>query len=265
MTNPGKERPLDASTTYGPLSQFSQQVASLLGAGWSAASRRSTYATGPRGWDPAEKRSWDRAEGVLWRALRRAEDGERAVLTHPHGFQLYLMERPGRPRQVLVGGLLPAGINSYGVTEGPAAICVPRDSVRAAAVMRHRRFLWHYRVAAARVSRETRFGEVNSVVFGRDLDGTPLINVLSQHAARLLLQHGSPWLLDPESGLCRPRIPAGECENLVGSAATLLRAYGYAITLTSAHPWEYAFRPPTKPVPPPAPVLPPGRTAGPTR
>lgn len=89
--------------------------------------------------------------------------------------------------------------------------------------------------------------------------------MLSQHAARLLLQHGSPWLLDPESGLCRLRGPAGDSENLVRSAATLLRAYGYAITLTSAHPWKYAFRPPTKPVPPPAPVLPPGRTAGPTR
>ncbi|MCY0928217.1 hypothetical protein OTB20_18850 [Streptomyces sp. H27-H1] len=161
--------------------------------------------------------------------------------------------------------MLPAGAFKFDTTAPPAAISVPRNPARAAAAIRSRSFLPSYRLAAAGVSRETRFREVQQVVFGRDFDGSPLVNVLSAHAMRLLLDVHSAWLLDPESGLCRPRNPAADADELVRSAGTLLQTYGYEVTLTSEHPRAYTFRPPIRPVVPPAPSPPHGRPSGPAR
>lgn len=265
MTSPGQNWLTEDTTKDTSLFLFAQQLATRLGPAWAASARRSPHTTSTVGWDPAEKRCWDRKEGVVSRALRRAVDSERAVLTHPHGFQLYLIERPRRVRQILVAGLLPAGIREFGSVQAPAAISVPRDPARAVATMRNRGVLPRYRLAAARVSRETRFKGVHEVMFGQDFDGSPLVNVLSQHAARLLLHVDSPWLLDPESGLCRPRDPASDAGELVRSAGALLQAFGYRVTVTSGQPWGQALRPPTGPLPLPAPGPPPGRSAGQTR
>ncbi|MFD3760504.1 hypothetical protein [Streptomyces sp. NPDC058622] len=103
------------------------------------------------------------------------------------------------------------------------------------------------------------------MVFGRDIDGTPLANELSQHAARLLLDVESPWLIDPESDLRRPRNPASDADELVRSAGTLLQTYGYEVAFASGHPRDYTVRPRTRPVPSPAPSPPHRRPAGPGR
>lgn len=180
------------------LEAFTAELAPRLGTAWSHRVLPTPYR-----WSHADERFWDMEEGVLWRALR--DDGDhlraRAVLTHAHGLQLYIVQRPHQSGEFLVGALLPAGVFEYDATEHPRAVAVPSDPARAASEVR-RRLLPYYRIAAVRVASGTRFKQAERVIIGRSDSGRPIADAVMPRAVRALLHEDGRWHLDPGTGLC---------------------------------------------------------------
>lgn len=190
------------------LEKFTAELAPRLGGAWSHQVLPTPYR-----WSHADDRLWEMEEGVLWRALHRDGDHQRAraFLTHAHGLQLYVMQRPHRPTEFLVGTLLPAGVYEYDTTPHPQAVSVPGDPARAAAAVR-RRLLPYYRLASMRIASGTRFKQAQRVVIGRSTDGRPIADVRTPRAVRALLHEDGRWHLDPGTGLCvtatdSPKLP----------------------------------------------------------
>lgn len=251
-----------STAAAGALEAFASELAPRLGAAWS----HRILAT-PHRWSHADQRLWDMEEGVLWRALR--EDGDhlraRAVLTHAHGLQLYIVQRPHRSGQFLVGSLLPAGVFEYGATEHPRAVTVPGDPARAASEVR-RRVLPYYRIAAMRVASGTRFKHAQRVIIGRSADGRPIADAVMPRAVRVLLYEDGRWQLDPGTGLCvtAANLPLAP-EALIEDAADRLRGLGFDVTLSDLHPLGIYFRSQSQPDPAPLTVLPPAQPGSPGR
>ncbi|MEU9189221.1 hypothetical protein AB0D14_32695 [Streptomyces sp. NPDC048484] len=185
--HPPEELPL-------PLPEFAAALAEHLPGRWLPDPTTTLIAD-----DPASNRIWD--SGPLPYAAFETGDVRRAVLTSPHGLQLYVMPRPHRPEQYLVLPMLPAGTGHQHVTglRAPRGIAVPADPVRAAAAVR-RRFLVDYRhrslpawqrATPARLHMEVRFGA----------DVLPRITCTYGRALAHLLTHGG-FLLDPATGEC---------------------------------------------------------------
>ncbi|MCY0940238.1 MULTISPECIES: hypothetical protein [Streptomyces] len=230
------------------LEQFTAELAPRLGLAWSHRVLPTPYR-----WSHADDRLWEREEGVLWRALRRDGDHQRAraFLTHAHGFQLCVIQRPHQPGEFLVGTLLPAGVYEYDTTPHPQAVSVPGDPARAAAAVQ-RRLLPYYRLASMRIASGTRFKQAQQITIGRSTDGRPIADVLMPRAVRALLHEDGRWHLDPGTGLCvtatnSPFTP----EVLVQDAADRLRGLGFEVVLSDRHPLETYFRSqyPTSPAP----------------
>ncbi|MGP3684593.1 hypothetical protein ACTVZO_07750 [Streptomyces sp. IBSNAI002] len=206
-------------------------------------------------------------EGVLWRALREDDDHlrARAVLTHAHGLQLYIVQRPHQSGEFLVGALLPAGVFEHDATEHPRAVAVPSDPARAASEVR-RRLLPYYRMAAMSVASGTRFKQAERVIIGRSDDGRPIADAVMPRAVRALLHDDDRWHLDPGTGLCMPAANSPfEPEVLVQETADRLRGLGFDVTLSDLHPLEIYFCPGNHAGPAPMTVLPPALPGSPGR
>ncbi|MEU6312303.1 hypothetical protein [Streptomyces sp. NPDC047014] len=245
------------------LQEFSSGLAPRLSSGWTP----SVQIT-PHWWSRAYHRLWEHEGSVLWRALHEdhLDSGHRyarAFLTHDHGLQLHVVQRPYRTHQFLIGALLPAGIVEYDTTPRPSAIAVPADPARAAAAVR-RRFLPYYRVAASATSRSTRFQQAQKVVIGRSAEGLPLADVLSPRAVRALLREDGRWRLDPATGLCTAIASPQAPEDLVQDAAERLRGLSFEVLVSDQHPLDPFFRTPPRAAPGPV-VAPPPRASGPHR
>ncbi|MFJ7589478.1 hypothetical protein ACIQZO_19280 [Streptomyces sp. NPDC097617] len=242
------------------LEAFTAALAPRLGAAWSHHVIPTRYR-----WSHSDDRVWEREEGTLWRALGRHGDHKlaRSFLTHAHGLQLCLIERPHRVGEFLVGAMLPAGVFEYDTTDHPKAIAVSGDPVRAGAAVR-RRLLPYYRHAALRVASGTRFKQASRVVIGRSSNGRPIADAVMPRAIRVLLHEDGRWRLDPGTGLCVTDIKEPVApEVLVQDAGDRLRQLGFEVVLTDRNPLEIHFpsHPParTAPVaaaPPPAPGKP---------
>ncbi|MFD8982836.1 hypothetical protein [Streptomyces sp. NPDC059564] len=244
------------------LEAFTAELAPRLGAAWSHTALPTPYR-----WSHVDNRFWDMEDGVLGRALR--EDGDhlraRAVLTHAHGLQLYIVQRPHRAGQLLVGALLPAGVFEYGTIEPPRALAVPCDPARGASAVR-RRLLPHYRIAAMRVASSTRFKQAQHVAIGRSADGWPVADAVMPRAVRALLHEDGRWNLNPGTGLCvavgpSPLTP----EALIQEATDRLRGLGFNVTVTDRHPLEVHLRSPGRAVAAPSTLLPPSPPSSPGR
>lgn len=242
------------------LESFTAALAPRLGAAW-----RPHVIPTPYRWSHSDHRVWATDEWVLGQALRRGGDHQlaRSFLTHAHGLQLCVVERPFRRGEFLVRAMLPAGVFEFGATDRPKAISVSGDPARAGAAVR-RRLLPYYRHAAARVASGTRFNQATRVVIGRSSDGRPLADAVMPRAIRALLHEDGRWRLDPGTGLCVTDINAPFApEVLVQEASERLRRLGFEVVLTDRNPLAmYASStPPATPVPAaPAPPPAPGRT-----
>ncbi|MFF5491338.1 hypothetical protein [Streptomyces virginiae] len=230
------------------LETFTAELAPRLGLAWSHRVLPTPYR-----WSHADDRLWEMEEGVLWRALHQDGDHQRAraFLTHAHGLQLYVVQRPHRPGEFLVGALLPAGVFEYDTTPHPQAVSVPSDPVRAAAAVR-RRLLPYYRLASTRVASGTRFKQAQRIVIGRSADGRPIADGLMPRAALALLHEDGRWHLDPGTGLCVTATNSQFApEVLVQDAADRLHGLGFEVVLSDRHPLEMYFRSPhpTSPAP----------------
>lgn len=244
------------------LERFTAELAPRLGGAWSHRVLPTPYR-----WSHADDRLWEMEEGVLWRALRRDGDHKRAraFLTHAHGLQLYVIQRPHRPGEFLVGTLLPAGIYEYDTTPHPQAVSVPGDPARAAAAV-GRRLLPYYRLASMRVASGTRFKQAQRVVIGRSTDGRPIADVLMPRAVRTLLHEDGRWHLDPGTGLCATATHSPfPPEVLVQDAADRLRGLGFEVILSDQHPLELHFRSQYPASPAPVTGLPSARPGNPGR
>uniref|UniRef100_A0AAU2JZY3 Uncharacterized protein n=1 Tax=Streptomyces sp. NBC_00049 TaxID=2903617 RepID=A0AAU2JZY3_9ACTN len=235
------------------LEKFTAELAPRLGGAWSHQVLPTPYR-----WSHADDRLWEMEEGVLWRALHRDGDHQRAraFLTHAHGLQLYVMQRPHRPTEFLVGTLLPAGVYEYDTTPHPQAVSVPGDPARAAAAVR-RRLLPYYRLASMRIASGTRFKQAQRVVIGRSTDGRPIADVRTPRAVRALLHEDGRWHLDPGTGLCVTATDSPQAsEVLVQDAADRLRGLGFEAIVNDQHPLELYFRSQYPPSPAPVAGLP---------
>ncbi|MFJ5546700.1 hypothetical protein [Streptomyces sp. NPDC093225] len=248
----------------GPLGEFTSGLAPRLSSAWTSRVHSTPYR-----WSQADYRLWEREDGALWQAVYHSrQDSDhlraRAFLTHPTGLQLYIVQRPYRPSEFLVGALLPAGIFEYDTTPHPSAIAVPADPARAAAAIR-RRLLPYYRTAAMRVSRSTRFRQTQKVVIGQSAEGIPIADVLSPRAVRALLHEDERWYLDPGTGLCAAITPSPHSpDDLVQDAAARLRGLAFEVVLTTEHPLDLYFRPSPPAAPTPV-AVPPPTTSRPAR
>ncbi|WP_162688778.1 MULTISPECIES: hypothetical protein [unclassified Streptomyces] len=244
------------------LEQFTAGLAPRLGGAWSPRVLPTPYR-----WSHADDRIWEREEGVLWRALRRDGDHQhaRAFLTHAHGLQLCVIQRPHRPGEFLVGTVLPAGVYEYDTAPRPQAVSVPGDPARAAAAVR-RRLLPYYRLASMRVASSTRFRQAQRVTIGRSTDGRPIADVLMPRAVRALLHEDGRWHLDPGTGLCVPAAhSACAPEVLVQDAADRLGGLGFEVIRSDQHPLELYFRSQHPAIPAPVAGLPSTRPGSPSR
>ncbi|MFG2232722.1 hypothetical protein ACGFNX_22395 [Streptomyces sp. NPDC048723] len=226
---------------------FADRLATGLGPGWTAVGRWT-----PSGRDPAEGRVWDMAGGSLHRTLESFPHGHRAVLTHPHGLQLYVLPRTPDLGSFVVSAVLPAGVFEHGGVQPPPAIGVMGEPVRAAADVR-RRLLRPYRTAAMVVARTTRFREHDKIVIGRGDDGQPLLNTVAPTAVRALLHSDGRWVLDPATGLCRLRHAERHPETVIQQAVLRLHVHRFDIVVVTGTPLNTppGSRTPWPPVPPP--------------
>lgn len=225
---------------------FADRLAAGLGPGWTAVGRWT-----PSGRDPAERRVWDMAGGSLHRVLGFFPHGHRAVLTHPHGLQLYVLPRTPGLGSFVVSAVLPAGVFEHGAVQPPRAIGVTGDPVRAAADVR-RRLLRPYRSASMAVARTTRFREHDKIVIGRGDDGQPLLNTVAPTAVRALLHSDGRWVLDPATGLCRLRHAEQHPESVIQQAVRRLSVHRFDIAVVTGTPINTppGSRTPPPPVPP---------------
>ncbi|WP_405421497.1 hypothetical protein [Streptomyces erythrochromogenes] len=230
------------------LETFTAELAPRLGSAWS----HSVLPT-PHQRSHTDHRQWDMEDGVLWRALHQDGDHQhaRAVLTHAHGLQLFVVQRPRRSGQFLVGALLPAGVFEYGSIPRPRAVAVRGEPGRAAAAVR-RRLLPAYRIAAVRVASSTRFKQAQRVVIGRSADGRPIADALTARAVRVLLHEDGRWRLDPGTGLCMPADTSAFAPDvLVRDATARLQSLGFEVVLTDQHPLDLYRSSPYLPSPAP--------------
>jgi hypothetical protein len=178
--------------------------------------------------DPARHRIWH--PGPIPTAALETADVQRRVLTSPHGLQLYVMPRPGRPRTYVVAPMLPAGtrpVHAQDIT-GPLGITVPDDATRAAVCVR-RRLLPDYRFKAMPAWRQAATGHLR-VQLVLDDHGHPAWHAPYAQAARLLIAIEG-HRLDPATGLCYP--PTGDVDRLA-RAVDLLGAHGYRVCVAAA-------------------------------
>ncbi|NYV75345.1 hypothetical protein [Streptomyces sp. UH6] len=180
--------------------------------------------------DPARHRIWH--PGPLTSTRLATADVRRCVLTSPHGLQLYVMPRPGRPRTYVVAPMLPAGtspVHAQDITS-PLGITVPADATRAAVRVR-RRLLPDYRFKAMPAWRQAATGHLRVQLFLDDHDQWAWHAPYAQAARLLIADEGHR--LDPATGWCCP--PADDSDRLA-RAVDLLGAHGYRVCVAGALP-----------------------------
>ncbi|MET8577327.1 hypothetical protein [Streptomyces sp. NPDC005012] len=207
------------------VTHFATGLAARLPGRWQADPATAVVRT-----DPARHRIWH--PGPIPTAALATADVQRSVLTSPHGLQLYVMPRPGRPRTYVVAPMLPAGTSLLHTQDidSPAGITVPADPVRAAASVR-RRMLPDYRFKVMPAWRQAATGRLR-VQLLLDPDHQPAWNAPYAHAVRLLLTEEG-HRLDPGTGWCYP--PADDVDRL-DRAVELLSSHGYRISLAGPTP-----------------------------
>jgi hypothetical protein len=176
------------------VTEFAAALADRLPSRWLADTDNIAVAT-----DPARPRIWDR--GPLSVSDLLTGQGRRCVLTSPHGLQLYVTPRPGRPHRLVVAPMLPAATSPIHVRglPPPRAVSVRDDPARAAATVR-RRLLHDYRMKALSAWRQASTGPLR-VEVRLDAGGRPAWNAPYLRALLHLLGE-EDYLLDPVTGLC---------------------------------------------------------------